>query len=118
MTGSMEYAINETKRRRDIQLAYNKEHGITPKTIIKKIQDIMEQLTTEHQKTVDELLRIDNKMFEKNPKKLIASKEKQMNDAVKVLDFETAAILRDEIQALLKKSAPPKVKKVKKEEEK
>lgn len=117
MTGSMEYAINETKRRRDIQLAYNKEHGITPKTIIKKIQDITEELMTEHQKTVDALLVIDQKMFEQNPKKLIASKEKQMNDAVKVLDFETAAILRDEIQALLKKSEPAKVKKIPKKKE-
>jgi excinuclease ABC subunit B len=104
MTGSMEYAINETKRRRELQMEYNKKHGITPKTIIKKIQDITEELMTEHQKTVDYLLKIDEKMFTENPKKLIASKEKQMNDAVKVLDFETAAILRDEIQALLKKS--------------
>src|SRR5690606_13115191 len=44
MTGSMERAMNETKRRRDIQLAYNKEHGITPKTIEKKIRDISQAL--------------------------------------------------------------------------
>ncbi len=103
MTRSMEYAISETKRRRELQLEYNKKHGITPKTIIKKIQDITEQLQTEHQKTVETLLGIDRKMFEQNPKKLLAQKEKQMNDAVKVLDFETAAILRDEIKALLEK---------------
>ncbi len=113
MTGSMEYAINETKRRRELQMAYNKEHGITPKTIIKKIQDITDQMKTEHKKTVDALLEVDRKMFEKDPQKLISQKEKQMDSAVKVLDFETAAILRDEILELQKMALPPKVKKVK-----
>ncbi len=100
MTGSMEYAINETERRRNIQIAYNKEHGITPKTIIKKIQDITDQMKTEHKKTVDGLLLIDKKLFEKDPEKLIKQKEKQMEGSVKILDFETAAILRDEIVEL------------------
>ena len=54
------------------------------------------------QKTIKNLLIIDNAMFEKNPQKFIKEKEKQMNAAVKELDFETAAILRDEIQALMK----------------
>ncbi|MFZ2523208.1 MAG: excinuclease ABC subunit UvrB [Minisyncoccia bacterium] len=103
MTGSMQYAINETERRRTLQMAYNKQHGITPKTIIKKIQDITDQMKTEHAKTVDELLIIDKRMFEKDPEKLIKQKEKQMEGSVKVLDFETAAILRDEILALQKK---------------
>jgi len=103
MTGSMQYAIDETNRRRQIQIKYNTEHGITPKTIIKKIQDITDQLKSEHQKTVDELLKLDKKLFEKDPKKLIKQKEKQMESAVKVLDFETAAILRDEIAELTKK---------------
>ncbi len=105
MTGSMQYAINETNRRRALQIAYNKQHGITPKTIIKKIQDITDQLRSEHQKTVDELLKLDQKLFEKDPKKLIAQKEKQMNASVKILDFESAAILRDEIAELQKKLA-------------
>ncbi|HEY0220847.1 MAG TPA: excinuclease ABC subunit UvrB [Candidatus Paceibacterota bacterium] len=103
MTGSMEYAIKETERRREIQLAYNKKHGITPKTIIKKIQDITDQMKTEHAKTVGNLLELDKKMFEKNPEKLIKQKEKQMEGSVKILDFETAAILRDEILELQKK---------------
>jgi len=102
MTGSMKYAIEETNRRRDLQIAYNKKHGITPKTIIKKIQDITDQMKTEHRKTVDELLKLDQKLFEKDPKKLIAQKEKQMEEVVKILDFETAAILRDEILELNK----------------
>jgi excinuclease ABC subunit B len=108
MTGSMEYAMRETARRRALQLEYNKKHGITPKTIIKKIQDITEQMQSEHDKTVATLLAFDQKQFEANPQKLIKQKEKQMNDAVKVLDFETAAILRDEIKALLEKTEKTK----------
>ena len=102
VTGSMKYAIDETNRRRNLQLAYNKKHGITPKTIIKKIQDITDQMRTEHSKTVNSLLLLDKKMLEKNPEKLIKQKEKQMDGVVKILDFETAAILRDEIAELLK----------------
>lgn len=101
ITGSMERAMGETNRRRNLQLEYNKKHGITPKTIIKKIQDITDQMKTEHEKTVKTLLQFDKVKFEKNPEKLINEKEKQMNDAVKVLDFETAAILRDEIKVLI-----------------
>lgn len=100
MTGSMDRAIKETERRRTKQLAYNKEHGITPKTIIKKIQDITESIQNDHEKTVSELLIIDSDRFNTDPKKLIKEKEKQMNDSVKILDFETAAILRDEVLAL------------------
>ncbi len=102
MTNSMEYAIKETERRRTLQMEYNKKHGITPKTIIKKIQDITDQMKTEHKKTVDGLLVLDRKMLEKDPEKLIKQKEKQMDGAVKILDFETAAILRDEILELQK----------------
>lgn len=100
MTGSMERAINETTRRRDTQIAYNKEHGITPKTIQKNIKDITNQLSKVHDKAVQGELAIDRKLFEKNPNKLLKIKEKQMKEAVKLLDFETAAILRDEIKIL------------------
>ncbi len=108
VTGSMKYAIEETNRRRDLQIAYNKKHGITPRTIIKKIQDITDQMKTEHAKTVSGLLEIDKKMFSKDPQKLIKQKEKQMEGAVKILDFETAAILRDEIAELIKMVSPEK----------
>lgn len=111
VTGSMERAMNETSRRRALQMAYNTKHGITPKTIIKKIQDITEHMKSEHDKTVSTLLEFDKKMFAKDPGKLIKQKEKQMEGAVKMLDFETAAILRDEIAELLKMSAPKKIKK-------
>ncbi|MEK9168129.1 MAG: excinuclease ABC subunit UvrB, partial [Patescibacteria group bacterium] len=103
MTGSMERAIGETNRRRVLQEAHNKKHGITPKTIIKKIHDIMEHLDTEHKKAVSANVALDRAIFAKHPaqlEKMIRIKEKQMNGAVKILDFESAAILRDEIAAL------------------
>jgi len=100
VTGSMQRALGETSRRRDLQLAYNKKHNITPKTIIKHIRSISESMQNEHHKTVKKLLVIDGARFKKNPDKLIREKERQMNSAVKILDFETAAILRDEIEEL------------------
>ena len=105
ITNSMEKAISETNRRRKLQLAYNKKHNITPKTIIKAIKDITEQMRTEHQKSVATLLTIDKELYKKNPKKLLAQKEKAMNNAVKILDFETAAIIRDEIKVLTKEES-------------
>ncbi len=100
MTGSLDRAIAETNRRRKIQEDYNKEHGITPTTIEKNIKDITEEMQSEHAKAVNMELSIDEKLFKKNPDKLIKLKEKAMKEAVKVLDFETAAILRDEIEVL------------------
>lgn len=102
MTGSMKSAIGETERRRKIQTEYNKKHGITPKTIIKKIQDITESMKSDHAKAVASLLAIDIES-KKDIKKIIKDKERQMNGAVKILDFETAAILRDEIVELQKR---------------
>jgi excinuclease ABC subunit B len=107
MTGSMQRAIDETNRRRAIQVAYNTKHNITPKTIQKKISDITDYMLREHDKTVAELVALDMGMGEKDIKKLIKRKEQEMSDAVKVLDFETAAIIRDEIleiQKLVEKS--------------
>lgn len=100
VTGSMERAMGETARRRELQLAYNKKHGITPKTISKAIKDITEQLKGDHEEAVDLLLKVDKELYKKNPEKVIKQKRKQMDAAVKILDFETAAILRDEIRAL------------------
>ena len=105
ITGSMKNAIDETNRRRAIQVAYNTKHKITPKTIIKKIKDITEELDSLHDKAVFSELALDEKLFAQNPSKLIKLKEKQMSQAVKELDFETAAILRDEIKILKEKFA-------------
>jgi len=100
ITGSIQKAIEETDRRRKIQLAYNKKYGITPKTIQKKITSISDQMKSEHQKTVEQLLLIDADFLRKNPKRFINEKKKKMDASVKILDFETAAILRDEIREL------------------
>ncbi|MEK9161102.1 MAG: excinuclease ABC subunit UvrB [Patescibacteria group bacterium] len=106
MTGSLERAIGETNRRRDIQLAYNKKHGITPATIRKEIRDIAASMRTEHQRTVEDMLTLDAKLYKEDPKSFIADKRQQMADAVEALDFETAAVIRDEIYALEGKADP------------
>jgi excinuclease ABC subunit B len=112
VTKSIEKAVGETNRRRERQLAYNKEHGITPVTIAKEIKDITDQLRTEHREAIETLLLVDAELYKKNPKKVIAEKRAQMSEAVKILDFETAAILRDEIRALEELDAKPKRKKL------
>ena len=111
MTGSLERAISETNRRRAIQVAYNTKHGITPATIKKEIHDIAESMRTEHQKTVDGLLSLDAKLYEEDPTAFISDKRQQMADAVESLDFETAALIRDEIYALEGVKTPKKPRK-------
>ena len=113
MTGSMDNAIRETNRRRAIQVAYNKEHGITPTTIIKAIHDITDQLRTEHDKAVNELVKIDEALAVSNPNLLMKQKEAAMEEAVQALDFETAALIRDELFKLQEKMGMKKGKKTK-----
>ncbi len=97
MTDALEKAIGETERRRDLQMDYNKKHGITPKTIRKTIHDITERMQSEHVKTVLNEIETDLAAFGGNIPKLIKYKKKAMTDAVKDLNFERAAIVRDEI---------------------
>lgn len=111
MTGSMERAIGETKRRRDIQIAFNEKHGITPMTIKKAISDISAKMESDHDKAVNANMALDAELFASNPKELIKLKEQEMNDAVAELDFETAAILRDEIFKLRESVGEVKAKK-------
>ena len=94
ITGSIRRAIDETERRRVIQLAYNKKHGITPKTIIKEIRNIL---------PVEAVLKLELKPVPKTKsgwEALIREKEKEMKEAANRLDFELAAILRDELRVL------------------
>jgi len=99
-TPSLKKAVGETNRRRAVQVAYNKEHGITPQTIKKNIKDITEELRSEHGKAVQEMITIEQKLYKENPRKFLSEKRTQMAEAVKNLDFETAALIRDEIYAL------------------
>ncbi len=117
ITNSMERAINETNRRREKQIAYNKKHGITPKTIIKEIKDITDDFAKDRNDAAyfeldtEISLMLKKAGLEKKVKKsvdapttilkkLIKQKQNAMKEAVKSLDFETAAILRDEIVIL------------------
>ncbi|MCA9361226.1 excinuclease ABC subunit UvrB [Candidatus Kaiserbacteria bacterium] len=100
MSEALTNSVNETKRRRQIQLEYNTKHNITPVTISKEIKSIADQLKTKHDKSVESLLKVDVDLYKRNPKKVIRDKKRQMDEAVSRLDFETAAILRDEIQYL------------------
>ncbi len=97
VTGSMQRAISETFRRREIQMTYNAKNGITPKTIVKDVFDIIE-LTPKSQE--DD--KISNKKLTKSERdKLVATLTAQMKQAAKMLEFEHAAYLRDKIQKLL-----------------
>lgn len=99
MTGSMERAIAETDRRREKQRAYNEEHGITPTTIKRQIGDIIADVASRDQVTVE----IDEDrphMVGHNLRSYIESLEKQMREAAANLEFETAGRLRDEIRSL------------------
>jgi excinuclease ABC subunit B len=99
-TKSLERAVGETRRRRVMQEEYNTKHGITPQTIVKNIKDITEELRSEHGKAVNSMLEVDRALYKQNPRKFIADKKKEMAAAVKDLDFETAALIRDEIVQL------------------
>lgn len=93
-TDSMERAISETERRRDIQSRYNTEHGITPKTVIKDVRDIIEiGQKVKDEKPISKMSRIEK---ETEIKRLTA----EMKQAAKILEFEHAAYLRDKINKL------------------
>ncbi len=106
MTDSLQYAIDETNRRRKIQQDYNKKHNITPTSIKKNIHDITASIESNHEKAVKKMLSIDinldniKSLKKKDVKVILKKKENEMNNAVKELDFESAAILRDEIKAI------------------
>ena len=95
VTPSMEQAIRETERRRAIQMAYNEKHGIIPKTIVKKVSDVLEITThaKEEKKGKKRLTKLERQQ-------LIEQLTKEMKAAAKLLEFEHAAYLRDKIKKL------------------
>lgn len=97
ITGSMKRAIDETNRRREIQMEYNKKHGITPKTIIKNIKSIVDH-------EINPQVSTDFTQLEtlEDISGYIKQKEKEMKDAARALQFEKAALIRDEISQLRK----------------
>lgn len=110
VTGSLKRALTETERRRALQLAYNKEHGITPKTIHKAIKDIRAVLGVPEGEELKNVLKIEMTAAPEEIVEVIKDKEYDMKEAARKLDFETAAILRDEV-SLLKKELAGKTKK-------
>ncbi|KGR86893.1 excinuclease ABC subunit UvrB [Lysinibacillus boronitolerans] len=98
ITDSMRKAIDETQRRRALQMAYNEEHGITPQTIIKKIPDVIRatQVAEEEESYVTKATK-GKKLTKAEREQLLASLEVEMKEAAKALDFERAAELRDTI---------------------
>ena len=97
VTESMERAISETYRRREIQLAYNREHGIVPQTIKKDVRDILEISARDDR---DTRKKRGKKLSHKEREALIAKLTLEMKNAAKILEFEHAAYLRDKIQKL------------------
>lgn len=95
ITGSMEIAIKETKRRRKIQEDYNKKHGITPKTIQKEIHDVIRATQVADDQEENKGTVKYEKLSKKEREKLIQKLEVEMKEAAKALDFERAAELRD-----------------------
>ena len=90
----MERALDETFRRRKIQMAYNKEHGITPKTIVKSVAEILEISSRD---TIDKKGR---RLSDQEKQRLIKAYTAEMKQAAKLLEFEQAALLRDKIAKL------------------
>ncbi len=101
ITRSMKAAIAETERRRKIQEDYNRENGITPKTIVKKVQDIIDMGAKDEEKAKSSVPK--KKMDKKQKEEMIAKLTSEMKQAAKLLEFERAAFLRDQIKKLQNK---------------
>lgn len=103
ITDSMRYALDETERRREKQIAFNEEHNITPTTIKKEIRDtISAHVDIKEDEVKDKKTSVTKKMTKSERQKLLDKLEEDMKEAAKKLDFETASELRDaifEIQA-------------------
>ena len=104
MSPAMEAAVKETKHRREVQEAYNKEHGITPKTISKAVEDILEHEKADAEADAAmELEVLKNKANLFNPKdrkKLIKALTEEMTSCADRMEYEQAAALRDQIREI------------------
>lgn len=101
VTDSMKRAIDETRRRRDIQMAYNAEHGIEPTTIRKKINDIMDSIVDESEGlSAEDINRELAELSREEVMRMIMSMEEEMQAASAGMDFEEAARLRDQVVQL------------------
>ena len=104
MSDAMKEAIDETKRRRSIQEAYNKEHGITPKTIQKAVEDILEHEKEDARENtevqVEVLMQKSNLLVPAQRKKVVSALKEEMMEAADQLDYERAAALRDKIREI------------------
>ena len=115
MTDSMQRAIDETERRREKQAAYNKEHGITPKTVYKEQRQLIKLTKVAEETGIDDYSeKALKKRSIKEIEKLARTLEKEMTEAAKALDFERAAELRDRLivtKGLLGEKLVPKKRK-------
>ena len=106
---AMHRAITETNRRRDIQIAYNREHNITPETVRKEIQDILIRKSDEKKRaekmSIDVMKKSTNLLDPKQKKSLIKALENEMLERAKNMEYEEAAVLRDEISRLKENAA-------------
>ena len=100
ITNSMNKAIKETNRRREIQMKYNEEHGITPQTIIKDVRDVIEATKSAEEQENYSIAALSLEERIEDPKKLIKKYKAEMAEAAKNLQFERAAELRDMIKKL------------------
>jgi excinuclease ABC subunit B len=123
ITDSMKRAMDEVQRRRAKQIAYNKQRGIEPKTIVKAVHDLTERVMTERMKVVAESKMdygafTNQEMSRDEAARLIKELEKQMKTAAQALEFEQAALLRDQISELRKlmDEGKPEWEKIREEE--
>ncbi len=100
ITDAMRQAIDETNRRREIQIAYNKEHHIEPASVVKSVRDLTDRLARDAGVEPEDMRKKASKLEQKELARMITELEKQMKAAAKELEFERAAMLRDQVYEL------------------
>jgi excinuclease ABC subunit B len=109
ITGSMKRAIEVTDTRREKQIAWNKKHGVTPQTIKKRIKDFTEGIARRKEEALaKKALLVESAADPRGLEDRISAKEREMREAAAALQFELAAILRDEIKEMKRRGTPNK----------